>query len=172
MEAKIAIVGEFEPRNPTHVATNEAIRHAARSLNESAVFEWLPTDSTEHADLSAYHGLWIAPGSPYKSLSGAHQVLAPDSTPMNPPLGYALSFRFACDEDGNRWFSQTGSVRFAYLSALCARLSLHCAAMVLRRYPARPWPENRRSPDTPCNRFRIRTHDQRSRGRRSRLLAR
>jgi CTP synthase (UTP-ammonia lyase) len=73
MKAQIAIVGEFDPQSPTHLATNESIQHTAQSLNESP--EWLPTDVAENADLSAFHGFWIAPGSPYKSLSGALRVI-------------------------------------------------------------------------------------------------
>jgi CTP synthase (UTP-ammonia lyase) len=75
MKAQIAIVGEFDPQNPTHLTTNEAIRHAAQSLNQSPGFEWLPTDVSESADLSGFHGFWIAPGSPYKSLSGALRAI-------------------------------------------------------------------------------------------------
>lgn len=75
MNARIAIVGDFDPRNPTHLATNEAIQHGARSLNESVESEWLATEASEHADFNAYHGFWIAPGSPYKSLFGALRAI-------------------------------------------------------------------------------------------------
>ena len=75
MKAQIAIIGDFDPQNPTHLATNDAIQHAGGSLKESAEFEWLFTDAAEHADLSRYHWFWIAPGSPYKSLSGALRAI-------------------------------------------------------------------------------------------------
>lgn len=75
MKAQIAIIGDFDPQNPTHLATNEAIQHAAQSLNESPKFEWLPTDTAEHVGLSRYRGFWIAPGSPYKSLAGALRAI-------------------------------------------------------------------------------------------------
>jgi hypothetical protein len=75
MKAHVAIVGEFDPVNPTHLATNKAIEHSARSLNESPEIRCLPTAIAERADLSAFDGFWIAPGSPYKSLSGALRVI-------------------------------------------------------------------------------------------------
>ena len=46
----------------------------------------------------------------------------------------------------------SGSLPFAYLSVLCVRPSLRYPAIVLPRYPARPWPENRRSPGRPRRR--------------------
>ena len=93
MEAQIAIVGDFDPRNPTHLATNEAIQHAAQSLNESPESEWLPTDTAEHADLSGYHGFWIAPGSPYKSLSGVLRAIRCAREEEVPLLGTCGGFQ-------------------------------------------------------------------------------
>jgi CTP synthase (UTP-ammonia lyase) len=67
---KIGILGDYNPDNPTHVATNEGIRHAAEILGGySFESSWLATDEPHPFD--EYQGLLCSPGSPYKSLEGA-----------------------------------------------------------------------------------------------------
>ena len=70
MKAKglVAVVGDFNPGNHTHVATNEALAHAG------LVPEWVPTDGVGDdaaARLAPYAGIWIAPASPYRDMDGA-----------------------------------------------------------------------------------------------------
>ena len=68
MSALIGVVGDFNPKNPTHRLTNEALDHVRLP------FEWVPTDAIEDEPekrLAAYHGIWIAPASPYRSMDGA-----------------------------------------------------------------------------------------------------
>jgi CTP synthase (UTP-ammonia lyase) len=68
MAAAVGIVGDFDPKNPTHAFTNDALQHLGLS------FEWVPTDAVpEQAArrLGGYAGLWIAPASPYRSMEGA-----------------------------------------------------------------------------------------------------
>ena len=64
----IAVVGDFNPKNPTHQFTNTALDHVG------VAFEWVPTESIDGdpaTQLSAYRGLLIAPASPYRSMDGA-----------------------------------------------------------------------------------------------------
>jgi CTP synthase (UTP-ammonia lyase) len=64
----IAVVGDFNPKNPTHQFTNAALDHVGLP------FEWVPTESIDgdpSTRLSSYHGLLIAPASPYRSMEGA-----------------------------------------------------------------------------------------------------
>jgi CTP synthase (UTP-ammonia lyase) len=71
---KICVVGDYNPGNATHTATTEALRHAAASLNLAICVEWVPTDSFEvspQSRLKGFAGLFISPGSPYKSMDGA-----------------------------------------------------------------------------------------------------
>jgi CTP synthase (UTP-ammonia lyase) len=65
--AQIAIVGDFDPSNPTHRYTNAALEHVGLGLT------WVPTDSAGDWEerLTAYDGVWIAPASPYRSMEGA-----------------------------------------------------------------------------------------------------
>ena len=68
MSGLIGVVGDFNPKNPTHRFTNEALDHVRLP------FEWVPTDAIEDEPeerLAAYHGIWIAPASPYRSMDGA-----------------------------------------------------------------------------------------------------
>jgi CTP synthase (UTP-ammonia lyase) len=69
-KARIGIIGDYNPDNPTHVATNEGIQHAAEILADCS-FEssWLPTD--QQHQFGEYQGLLCSPGSPYRSLEGA-----------------------------------------------------------------------------------------------------
>jgi len=68
MSAAVGIVGDFNPKNPTHVFTNAALGHLGLR------FEWVPTETITDAPerpLSPYRGLWIAPASPYRDMDGA-----------------------------------------------------------------------------------------------------
>jgi CTP synthase (UTP-ammonia lyase) len=72
---RIGIVGDFDAAVPSHLPTNESIRHAAEALGVDVDIDWLGTerwtDPAELAELDRYDGLWAAPGSPYRSLEGA-----------------------------------------------------------------------------------------------------
>jgi CTP synthase (UTP-ammonia lyase) len=68
MTVRIAVVGDFDPKNSTHFLTNAALGHVGLG------FEWVATDAVRdpaEASLAAFDGLWIAPASPYRSMSGA-----------------------------------------------------------------------------------------------------
>ena len=67
---RIGIIGDYNPGNPTHVATNEGIQHAAQTLGDRS-FEssWLSTDQRQQ--FGEYQGLLCSPGSHYRSLEGA-----------------------------------------------------------------------------------------------------
>jgi CTP synthase (UTP-ammonia lyase) len=68
----IAIVGDFDPANETHLATNAALEHAG------AQFEWVPTEDCANGAetrLQGYGGILIAPASPYRSMDGALEAI-------------------------------------------------------------------------------------------------
>lgn len=68
----IAVVGDFRPGDPTHRFTNAALAHAGVG------FAWIPTENvgSDPAErLSDFDGLWIAPGSPYRSMDGALRAI-------------------------------------------------------------------------------------------------
>jgi CTP synthase (UTP-ammonia lyase) len=65
----VGIVGDYDARRPSHTATDQALAHAGISS------EWVPTDDVlpekPEARLAPYAGLFISPGSPYRSMNGA-----------------------------------------------------------------------------------------------------
>ena len=68
MAAAVGIVGDFDPKNPTHGFTNDALEHLRLS------YEWVPTEDVPApaaTRLGRYAGLWIAPASPYRNMDGA-----------------------------------------------------------------------------------------------------
>jgi CTP synthase (UTP-ammonia lyase) len=65
----IGVIGDFNPENATHLATDRAIEHAATKLGREFDLTWLPTDQSH--DLSEFDALFCSPGSPYKNLDGA-----------------------------------------------------------------------------------------------------
>ena len=70
---RIGIIGDYNPDHPLHPKTNEAIRHSVDEGAGELTIEWLATEM-EH-DLTCFHGLWCAPGSPYHSLDGALSMI-------------------------------------------------------------------------------------------------
>lgn len=71
---KIGIIGDFNPRNHSHMMTNESLNHAAAKAGQQIEVEWVPTLSLETAvapRLRPYDALWCSPGSPYQSMDGA-----------------------------------------------------------------------------------------------------
>ncbi|MBN1978259.1 MAG: hypothetical protein JW918_12755 [Anaerolineae bacterium] len=76
---KVGIIGDFDPKYPSHVATDEALGHAAGALSVDLECSWLDTQHLDkesgEAALRQYDALWCAPGSPYKSMTGALRAI-------------------------------------------------------------------------------------------------
>ena len=75
----IGVIGDFNPELESHHATNNALRHSARSIGASVDVNWLPTASfidlgcqraTQGAD-----GLLASPGGPYQSPAGVQEAI-------------------------------------------------------------------------------------------------
>lgn len=75
MTTAIGIIGDFNSGYPTHIATNDAIEHSLAALHSPVQYQWIGTDELAQAGglkkLTEFTGLWIGPGSPYKSMAGA-----------------------------------------------------------------------------------------------------
>lgn len=63
----IALLGEFMPTFPPHVATNAAIDHARSSLGVEVRAEWVSTEDIDDSLFERFAGIWVAPGFPYKN---------------------------------------------------------------------------------------------------------
>jgi CTP synthase (UTP-ammonia lyase) len=91
----IGVIGEYDPGNETHVATDDALGHSALRLGTQVDVEWVSTaDVVEAADsLGAFEGLVIAPGSPYRSQDGALAAITHARTAGVPMLGTCGGFQ-------------------------------------------------------------------------------
>jgi CTP synthase (UTP-ammonia lyase) len=71
-DVAIAVVGDFNPANPTHRFTNAALNHVGLD------FEWVSTEAVGDDATGRFadkDGLWIAPSSPYRSMGGALEAI-------------------------------------------------------------------------------------------------
>ncbi len=73
----IGIIGEHDPGNETHVATDDALGHAAAALGVAVEAAWVSTVDVVVAArvLARFGGLLVAPGSPYRSMEGALRAI-------------------------------------------------------------------------------------------------
>ena len=71
----IAIVADFNPASRSHAATDDALEHSAQALGLDIHRQWIATADLDRADaverLEGFRGIWIGPGSPYASMTGA-----------------------------------------------------------------------------------------------------
>ena len=76
---QIGIIADYNSKNPYHVATNEALQHAADVLKISHQTRWLDTDKLDQPDaqsrMSECDALFGGPGSPYRSMEGALRAI-------------------------------------------------------------------------------------------------
>jgi CTP synthase (UTP-ammonia lyase) len=93
---KLAIIGDYDEHFSSHRATNDAINHSTQKLQQPLICDWIPTATieTDFEKITAnYHGYWIAPGSPYKSMSGALKIIQYARENNIPTLGTCGGFQ-------------------------------------------------------------------------------
>jgi CTP synthase (UTP-ammonia lyase) len=85
----VAVIGDFDDTFTPHLATDDALRHAAAHLGVAVDIRWLATEALESdlADLRTAGALLCAPGSPYRSLPGALRALRHGREHGVPTLG-------------------------------------------------------------------------------------
>jgi CTP synthase (UTP-ammonia lyase) len=93
MRPDLVILGEYDPDSVTHRATDAAIRHSLVGLNAELTTSWISTETIKEADVVQAHGLWVAPGSPYKDLSQALQAIRLARENLIPCLGTCGGFQ-------------------------------------------------------------------------------
>lgn len=103
-EFRIAVVGDYDATNETHVATGNALGHAAMAVEQTASLRWVPTPAVaaDPTVLSDADGIWIAPGSPYASMQGALDAITYARTHGVPLLGTCGGFQHIVIEYGRR----------------------------------------------------------------------
>ncbi|NUO02228.1 MAG: CTP synthase [Saprospiraceae bacterium] len=93
---RLAIIGDFNPSFRPHVATNEAIEHTKQNLGLPIEADWVSTDNIAgnfNSIIGTYTGFWIAPGSPYKSMTGALDIIKHARLNNIPTLGTCGGFQ-------------------------------------------------------------------------------
>jgi CTP synthase (UTP-ammonia lyase) len=73
LRPRAAVVGDYNPANHTHTATDAALGHAG------VEYDWISTIDVEASGaaetLGTYAGVFIAPSSPYRSMAGALEAI-------------------------------------------------------------------------------------------------
>jgi CTP synthase (UTP-ammonia lyase) len=94
---KIAVVADRDPSFRPHLATDEALAHAADRLGIELAANWIGTEQLDTnegwARLQESDGVFVAPGSPYRSLSGALAAIRFAREQMRPLLGTCAGFQ-------------------------------------------------------------------------------
>ncbi|MBI2825881.1 MAG: CTP synthase [Planctomycetia bacterium] len=94
---KIAIVADHDPGFRPHAATDEALAHSAAAIRLAVETLWIGTEElsreTVARRLADVHGVFIAPGSPYKSLDGALSAIRVAREQSRPLLGTCAGFQ-------------------------------------------------------------------------------
>jgi CTP synthase (UTP-ammonia lyase) len=92
---RIGVIGEYDPGNETHVATDDALGHSALRLGIGVDVDWLSTADVGDPEVSLgpFDGLLIAPGSPYRSQDGALAAIQHARTRGVPLLGTCGGFQ-------------------------------------------------------------------------------
>src|SRR5437899_2273804 len=92
----IAIVGDYKAGNLSHVATGDAVGHCSAALGLAVEHRWVGTEELARPEgtkrLAEFGGFWIAPGSPYKSMSGALSAIRMAREQWIPLLGTCGGF--------------------------------------------------------------------------------
>jgi len=87
---RIALVGDKSPDVKAHTAIPKALALAAESIGASASETWISTvvlSGGAESQLSEFHGVWCAPGSPYASMVGALNAIRSAREDKIPFLG-------------------------------------------------------------------------------------
>ncbi|RUW90071.1 CTP synthase [Mesorhizobium sp. M7A.F.Ca.US.010.02.1.1] len=86
----LALIGEYTPSFEPHAKMDEALDHAGSTLGIQYEHQWISTEEviTGVSDkLAPFDAIWIAPGSPYRSMNGALNAIRHARENEIPALG-------------------------------------------------------------------------------------
>ena len=96
--SRIAIIGDHDPASTAHRGVPLALALASEGAGAPCESEWIHS-STLRADpsaqLSAFHGVWVVPGSPYANTSGVLSAIRWSRQSGRPFLGTCGGFQHA-----------------------------------------------------------------------------
>lgn len=90
---RIALLGELDPGRRSHAATGDALAHSSQAIGVSVVPEWISTVDAGPELFERFHGLWVAPGSPYRDLGRTLSVIEHARENALPCLGTCGGFQ-------------------------------------------------------------------------------
>ncbi len=93
MRNDLIILGDYDPNSETHRATEKAIGHSLGVLNAQLNVGWTSTATIKDVDIQEAHGLWIAPGSPYRDFSRTITAIRVARESLVPCLGTCGGFQ-------------------------------------------------------------------------------
>ena len=93
----IAIIGDYNAGNQSHVATGNAVGHCSAALGLAVEHRWVGTEELAQPQgmkrLAEFSGFCIAPGSPYKSMRGVLSAIRMAREQRIPLLGTCGGFQ-------------------------------------------------------------------------------
>jgi CTP synthase (UTP-ammonia lyase) len=92
---RTAVIGDYDPDNDTHRATDDGLAHAASARGTDIMAAWVPTQelASGSSGLEGFDCLLVAPGSPYRSMEGALAAICYARTNKVPLLGTCGGFQ-------------------------------------------------------------------------------
>lgn len=72
---RIILLGEFSPSQESHQLTDAALAHSSAMAGIEIAPQWVSTATVNEAQLARADAVWIAPGSPYKSLDATLRAI-------------------------------------------------------------------------------------------------
>lgn len=91
---KILILGDYNLKNHLHKKINESLELILKNTDLKFEYNWINTDAFQKNMLAEeYNGLWVAPGSPYKSMENVLTAIHFARTNQIPTLGTCAGFQ-------------------------------------------------------------------------------
>ena len=93
MTIRLSIIGDYNPKSETHVATNKAILHSKNLLQCDLDSFWIDTHDITKDNFDQFNGFWIAPGGPYNNMENVINVIQYARENNIPSLGTCGGFQ-------------------------------------------------------------------------------
>jgi CTP synthase (UTP-ammonia lyase) len=103
---RIAIIGD-ESTHTSHREVNAVRPRLANPATGDVETEWVPTDGLSARDLSAYDGVWLVPGGPYRDDDAVIAAIRWARTTGVPFLGTCSGLQYAVIEYARDVLGQT-----------------------------------------------------------------
>lgn len=97
-DIRIAVVGDYNDHFVPHTTIATAIEHSSAWLAGDFAVDWVPSDKVDDNALADADAIWIAPGSPFRSMAGALAAVTQGRTTHIPTLGTCGGYQYMAIE--------------------------------------------------------------------------